>query len=56
MMERTASERPVGLGEHLRQITGTVQMDTRLLAMIGAVAAIWAFLEIASGGIFLSPR
>lgn len=55
-MERTASERPVGLGEHLRQITGTVQMDTRLLAMIGAVAAIWAFFEIASGGIFLSPR
>jgi len=55
-MERTASERPVGLGEHLRQITGTVQMDTRLLAMIGAVAVIWAFFEIASGGIFLSPR
>ncbi|MHA3980514.1 sugar ABC transporter permease [Halovulum sp. GXIMD14794] len=55
-MERTAAERPVGLGEHLRQITGTVQMDTRLLAMIGAVAAIWVFFEIASGGIFLSPR
>lgn len=55
-MEQTATERPVGVGERLRRVTGTVQMDTRLLAMIGAVVAIWVFFEIASGGIFLSPR
>ncbi|MSU91269.1 sugar ABC transporter permease [Rhodobacteraceae bacterium 2CG4] len=55
-MERTAAERPVSVGERLRQVSQSVQMDTRLLAMIGAVVAIWAFFEIASGGIFLSPR
>nr|WP_276562469.1 sugar ABC transporter permease [Hoeflea prorocentri] len=31
-------------------------MDTRLLAMVGAVIAIWIFFDIASGGLFLSPR
>lgn len=55
-MERTASKPREGLGYRLKAAAAASQMDTRLLAMIGAVAVIWIFFQVASGGIFLSPR
>lgn len=55
-MEQVATKAQQGLGSRLRSAAASSQVDTRLLAMIGAVAAIWIFFQIASGGIFLSPR
>jgi D-xylose transport system permease protein len=34
----------------------TTELDTRMLGMIGALAAIWIALHILSGGLFLTPR
>ncbi|MDA8586264.1 sugar ABC transporter permease [Rhodobacteraceae bacterium] len=45
-----------GLDSKLKRATVAANIDTRLLAMIGAVAVIWLFFHITSGGIFLSPR
>lgn len=55
-MEQVATKAQQGMGSRLRSAAASSQVDTRLLAMIGAVAAIWIFFQIASGGIFLSPR
>lgn len=55
-MDQVATKAQQGLGARLRAAAASSQVDTRLLAMIGAVAAIWIFFQIASGGIFLSPR
>ena len=33
-----------------------LELDTRLLGMIGALAVIWVFFNIVSGGSFLTPR
>src|SRR6201997_5950 len=32
------------------------ELDTRMLGMIGALAAIWVALHLLSGGLFLTPR
>ncbi|MEM0907976.1 MAG: sugar ABC transporter permease [Pseudomonadota bacterium] len=45
-----------GIAHKLKGLATTSQVDTRLLAMIGAVIGIWLFFHFASGGIFLSPR
>ncbi|MEP3280209.1 MAG: sugar ABC transporter permease [Stappiaceae bacterium] len=42
--------------DKLRKYAQVMDLDTRLLSMIGALLAIWIFFDIASGGIFLSPR
>ncbi|KUF12125.1 sugar ABC transporter permease [Pseudoponticoccus marisrubri] len=55
-MDEVATKPRDGLGHRLRTAASASQIDTRLLAMLGAVAAIWIFFQIASGGIFLSPR
>ena len=51
-----ADARTAGVGDRIRILANSMQLDTRLLAMIGAVVAIWLFFDISSGGIFLSPR
>src|SRR6516162_4753034 len=38
-----------------RLLTAT-ELDTRMLGMIGALAAIWIALHFFSGGLFLTPR
>ena len=38
-----------------RLLTAT-ELDTRMLGMIGALAAIWVALHLLSGGLFLTPR
>lgn len=43
-------------GDRFRAAVSSLQLDTRLLAMIGAVVVIWLFFDITTGGIFLSPR
>jgi len=42
--------------DRLRQFSQALELDTRLLSMVGALILIWLFFDIASGGIFLSPR
>jgi len=37
-------------------IMSALEIDTRLLGMIGALAIIWVFFHIVSGGSFLTPR
>lgn len=55
-MTDKSAESEGGLGSKLKRATVAANIDTRLLAMIGAVAMIWLFFHITSGGIFLSPR
>jgi D-xylose transport system permease protein len=38
------------------RVLKTTELDTRMLGMIGALAAIWIALHILSGGLFLTPR
>ncbi len=40
----------------LRRTSSALELDPRLLSMIGALLAIWIFFDYVSGGIFLSPR
>jgi D-xylose transport system permease protein len=39
-----------------RSILSAIEVDTRLLGMIAALAVIWVFFNILSGGNFLTPR
>jgi D-xylose transport system permease protein len=40
----------------IRSVLGALEIDTRLLGMIVALALIWIVFNIASGGNFLTPR
>jgi D-xylose transport system permease protein len=40
----------------LKSILFAMEIDTRLLGMIVALAAIWLFFHVVSGGTFLTPR
>jgi D-xylose transport system permease protein len=40
----------------VRSILSAVEVDTRLLGMIGALAVIWIFFHLVSGGNFLTAR
>ena len=40
----------------LRRFLDAAEIDARMLGMIGALAIIWIGFDIASGGIFLTPR
>ncbi len=55
-MNTTARIQTDSLAERVRRIAAVMQLDTRLVAMFGAVLIIWIFFQVASGGIFLSPR
>ena len=39
-----------------RRLTEMLDIDFRLLSMIGALLATWIFFQVISGGLFLSPR
>ena len=49
----TATEPP---GRSWRSALAALELDTRLLGMLGALAVIWVFFNIVSGGNFLTPR
>jgi D-xylose transport system permease protein len=40
----------------VRSVFSALELDTRLLGMIGALAVIWIFFNILSGGNFITPR
>jgi D-xylose transport system permease protein len=40
----------------MRSVIQTMEIDTRLLGMVGALAIIWLGFNLASGGNFLTPR
>lgn len=42
--------------EALRRFVAMLEIDTRLLGMLGALVAIWVFFDISTGGLFLTPR
>ncbi len=55
-MNKSTGARRAGIGAKLRSGSAALEIDTRLLSMLGAVVVIWIFFQVASGGIFLSPR
>jgi D-xylose transport system permease protein len=59
-VEATAGERATGGeppgGRSFRSTLSALELDTRLLGMIVALAVIWVFFNILSGGAFLTPR
>ncbi|MEP5377603.1 MAG: sugar ABC transporter permease, partial [Hyphomicrobiales bacterium] len=42
--------------DRIRNVSNALELDPRLLSMIGALMVIWIFFYYASDGIFLSPR
>ncbi len=59
-VQATAGERATGgeppSGRSFRSALSALELDTRLLGMIVALAVIWVFFNILSGGSFLTPR
>ena len=53
--ERATGGEPPG-GRSFRSTLSALELDTRLLGMIVALAVIWVFFNILSGGNFLTPR
>ncbi len=47
-----ADDRPSPFGRFMQ----ATELDTRLLGMLGALAIIWVGFDLASGGVFLTPR
>lgn len=43
-------------GRSIRSVVSAIEVDTRLLGMVVALAVIWAFFNLVSGGSFLTPR
>ena len=43
-------------GRSVRSMLAALELDTRLLGMVGALAVIWLFFHILSGGNFITPR
>ena len=56
----TEATTPPATGEQprrsARSLLSAIEVDTRLLGMIGALAVIWLFFNILSGGNFITPR
>ncbi|MEP3295574.1 MAG: sugar ABC transporter permease [Pseudoruegeria sp.] len=42
--------------DRIRNVSNALELDPRLLSMLGALMVIWIFFYYASDGIFLSPR
>ena len=53
--ERATGGAPPG-GRSFRSTLSALELDTRLLGMVVALAVIWVFFNILSGGNFLTPR
>ena len=47
----TATTRPTARG-----VLDALDLDTRMLAMVGALATIWVVFDLVTGGVFLTPR
>lgn len=43
-------------GRSIRSLVGSLEVDTRLLGMIGALIVIWVVFHLWSGGNFITPR
>jgi D-xylose transport system permease protein len=59
MTQATAAPQPGAVqssSRSPRSILAALELDTRLLGMIGALAVIWIFFNILSGGSFITPR
>ncbi len=54
--ERATAGEPTSPGRSFRSTLAALELDTRLLGMIVALAVIWIFFNILSGGNFLTPR
>jgi D-xylose transport system permease protein len=54
--EHPQSTAPPGYTSARAGFLKATELDTRMLGMIGALAAIWIVLHILSGGLFLTPR
>jgi len=55
----TVAETPVGRSPEkrsVRSLIASLEIDSRLLGMIGATAVVWVVFNFASDGLFLSPR
>jgi len=59
-MSEAAAAPPTATGEptgrSARSLFGALELDTRLLGMVGALAVIWLFFHVVSGGNFITPR
>ncbi|NYZ16052.1 sugar ABC transporter permease [Azospirillum sp. RWY-5-1] len=47
----TATTRPTARG-----VLDALDLDTRMLAMVGALGVIWVVFDLVTGGVFLTPR
>jgi D-xylose transport system permease protein len=59
MTQATAAPQPAAgpsPNRSLRSFLAALELDTRLLGMIGALAVIWIFFNVLSGGSFITPR
>jgi D-xylose transport system permease protein len=58
MSEATAAPPTAGepTGRSFRSLITALELDTRLLGMIGALAVIWLFFHVVSNGNFITPR
>ena len=58
MSEATAAPPTAGepTGRSFRSLITALELDTRLLGMIGALAVIWVFFHVVSNGNFITPR
>jgi D-xylose transport system permease protein len=50
------SKMPAQSKTRASRILGTIELDTRMLGMVGALALIWIGFHLLSGGLFLTPR
>lgn len=50
------STAPAATRPTARGVLDALDLDTRMLAMIGALAVIWVVFDLVTGGVFLTPR
>ncbi|MGF1628113.1 MAG: sugar ABC transporter permease [Kiloniellaceae bacterium] len=55
-LETEASKRGAQRRAPVEEFSRLTGLDTRLLAMLGALVVIWIVLDILAGGLFLTPR
>ncbi len=53
IVTKPSTEKPL---RSMRQMLFSMELDTRLLGMLAALAIIWIGFNVASGGLFLTPR
>lgn len=53
IVTKPSTEKPL---RSMRQMLFSMELDTRMLGMLAALAIIWIGFNVASGGLFLTPR